>query len=200
MTSRTSLLVIPSARMPLYSRLLRLVEDTWFHSLKPHGRNSIQLLYRSRRSQFHLSLLQRLSQSVLWLRLQLIPRPEFSRSQNLSTRYSTLIQAMVSRVSGFLTLSKTCSSTRLRYQRTTILQLSRTWLMLPCCSLSAMWMPQLPCPNLVAVVAVHHSLDGARRMTRTIGSMLAVASRCPILCADQCQSHVVVITDKTISL
>ena len=38
---------IPSAKMPRFSRLLRLVEETWHHSLKPHGNSSKLMRSRS---------------------------------------------------------------------------------------------------------------------------------------------------------
>lgn len=43
-----NLLATPLARMLQYSRLLKSVESSWYHSLKPHGRSSIRSLLKLR--------------------------------------------------------------------------------------------------------------------------------------------------------
>ena len=127
-------LATPSARMPRYSRLLKLVADSWHHSLKLHGRSSIQSLLRS-----ELNLLNRLPHQatvrlVMLLQSRHLPRPKCSREFRQSlchpSIYSTSILLMAIRKLRFRTRSRTFSSMSPRFQKAMIPPLLRTLLIL----------------------------------------------------------------------
>ncbi len=180
--------------MPLFSRLLPSVVSLWYHSLKPHGRRCIRSLHKSRCDLLHLPLLLAPVQIVRVLRQRHLPSPRFS-SLSLYQPLPVIASMPMARTTRywFRMLSKTSSSTRLRFLKAMTSQLPQTSLMVLCYSLQGTLMPLRPCPNLAEVVAVLHlPPDGERRMTRMTVLMPEDASRWLTLCSSQ--SHVSVVS------